>query len=88
MGDEPFCVRFRRLFELVETRVLKVAEMCQLGWGVRRRSGRGEEEMVGESCVLLHNVVLHVQVENQWHWLLYHVKGYTISGVYHYLISS
>lgn len=28
--DEPFCVRFRRLFE---TRVLKVAEMCLLRWG-------------------------------------------------------
>lgn len=45
VGDEPFCVRFRRLVELVETTVLKVAEMCQLGWEVRRRSGR-------DGCVL------------------------------------
>lgn len=54
----------------------------------KRRLRAWEEEMVGKCCVLVHNVVLHVQVEDQWHWLLDHVKGYTISCIYHYLISS
>lgn len=52
----PLCVRFRRLFDLV------VADMCGLGWedgGAawqwRRRLWVGEEELLGECRILLHD---------------------------------
>jgi hypothetical protein len=30
----PFCVRFCRLFDLIENKSSTVADMCSLGWGV------------------------------------------------------
>jgi len=68
------------------TRELTVAEMCQLGWGEggdawkwKWRLRACEEDLLGECCVMLHNVVLQVTVEDRWQWLLDLVKGYTIN---------
>ncbi|GAU24253.1 hypothetical protein TSUD_23900, partial [Trifolium subterraneum] len=33
VGEIPLCERFGRLFELAETKMCTVAEMCSLGWG-------------------------------------------------------
>lgn len=95
VGEVPISVRFRHLYELAESRVLTVAEMWQLGWGDGgeawkwKRSVRSwGEDLLGECCVMLHNVVLQVTVKDRWQWLLDPVKGYTITKVYNYLIFS
>ena len=43
-GEIPFQVRFRRLFDLSENKLLTIAQMFQLGWVrvVRRGSGEGD----------------------------------------------
>ncbi|XP_024630819.1 uncharacterized protein [Medicago truncatula] len=55
LGDVPFCIRLRRLFDLASNKLSTVANMVALGgevdgeaWGWRRRLRVWEEEMLEE----------------------------------------
>jgi len=63
--DVPLQVRFSRLFELLENKLLTVAQMFQLGWEEggdawkwRRGLWAWEEELLVECRLLLLSVVL------------------------------
>jgi len=43
------------------------------------------EGLLGDCCVLLHNIVLHVNEVDKWQWYLELVKGCTVSDVYQLL---
>jgi len=65
LGAVPFCVRFRRLFELAVDKSTMVAQMFSRGWEDggegwrwRRRLWVWEEEMLRECIILLRNVCL------------------------------
>lgn len=58
MGVIPLRLRFNRLYELVENMMLRVVEMCHLGWEEGERFGSGGggcvawgDELIGECCV-------------------------------------
>ncbi|GAU40604.1 hypothetical protein TSUD_28100 [Trifolium subterraneum] len=76
--------RFGRLFELAETKLRTVTEMCSLGWGadgeawVWKRQLR-EEEMLGECQSLLLNLSLQVQSSDRWQWQPDPNTGYTVT---------
>ncbi|MCH92241.1 receptor-like kinase, partial [Trifolium medium] len=55
------------------------------GWSWRRRLFAWEEALAVECCLLLVDVVLQVNVADRWCWNLDPPKGYTVSGVYHWL---
>ncbi|KAK2419086.1 hypothetical protein QL285_041219 [Trifolium repens] len=69
LGCVPFCVRFRRLYDLSLHRSCTVAEMSELGWGEggaawawRRQLWVWEEELLGEFRSVLANSVLQPDV--------------------------
>jgi len=73
LGGVPFCVRFRRLFELAVDKSTTVAYMFSSGWEVggagwrwRMRLWVWEEEMLGEYIILLRNVSLQFNVKHTW----------------------
>jgi len=47
-----------------------------------------EEELVGERCVLLNNVVLQDDVEDKWRCYLKPVKDYTVNGGLSFVVLS
>jgi len=69
VGGVSLCVRFSRLFELVENKWCSVEDMVRLGWGKggegwkwRSRLLAWEEESARDCCYLLLNIVLHADV--------------------------
>ena len=93
-GDAPFCVRFRRLYDLAENKAITVRNMFSLGWEDggeawqwRRRLWAWEEELVGECRELLSNVTLQDNTTDAWHWLLDQTGGYSVRAVYDMLTS-
>jgi len=69
--------------------------MNRLGWAVggmawvwRRRLLAWEEDSVRECSLLLHNVVLQVNVSDNWRWLLDPVRGYIVWAAYRFITSS
>lgn len=78
--------------DLAENRRVSVAEMSELGqeeggeaWRWKRRLFAWEEETLRELVSLLHNFLLQINAFDRWSWLLDSVKGYSVSGAYHYL---
>ena len=47
-----------------------------------------EEKSVRGCCSFLHNIVLQAYVLDNWKWLLDHIKGYSVSWVYHLLTAA
>jgi len=73
LGEVPFQVRFRRLFDLAENKLMTVAQMYDLGWDIRagawrwrRRLRAWEEELLEECKLLLLTVVLQVNDDDVW----------------------
>jgi len=72
IGDVPFCIRFRRLFNLVSNKLSTVADMVALGgevdgeaWGWRRRLRVWEEEMLEECRHLTNGVILQSNITDR-----------------------
>jgi len=73
LGEVPFQVRFRRVFDLAENKLMTVAQMYDLGWDIRggawrwrRRLQAWEEELLEECKLLLLTVVLQVNDDDVW----------------------
>ena len=73
LGDVPLRVRYPRLYELPENKLLIVAHMYALGWDEggeawkwRRRLWAWEEELVEECRTLLLTVSLQVNINDIW----------------------
>jgi len=82
------------VFDLSENKSLTVAHMFELGWDVggvtwkwRRRLLAWKEETLVECRRLLLTVVLHVNVDDVWSWILDHTVDYTVRGAYCMLTS-
>jgi hypothetical protein len=92
VGETPLKVHFSRLFDLCLDKDMLVADMYRLGWGFygngwrwRRRLFAWEEELWGECCGVLANVLLQVHTLDDWEWLPDPDAGYSVSGAYHIL---
>lgn len=64
--------KFRRLYDLLENKSVKVVEMCSLGWAEdndgwkwRHRLLVSEEEHMGECRLLLSSIFLQEGVEDK-----------------------
>jgi hypothetical protein len=86
--------KFRRLFELEENKLITVADMKLLGWGVngeawkwRRRLFAWKENLVRKCVDRLSNVILHVEMEDRWVWKLDLSKRYSVKSAYDNLTS-
>ena len=73
VGGVAFRDKLSRLFDLSLYKEASVFVMSQLGWGEggeawmwRRGLFVWEEELLGELCLLLHNVNLQVDKEDRW----------------------
>jgi len=89
VGGVALRERFSRLFDLSFLKEVSVFDMCQLGWGKggevwkwRRGLFAGEEEAVGDLCLLLHNVTLQVDKEDRWCWNLESSNDFTVRSAY------
>ena len=85
LGAVPFCVHFRRLFELAVDKSNTVVHMFSRGWEDggegwrwRRQLWVWEEEMLGECIILLRNVCLQINVTDTWKWHMDTSGGYTV----------
>lgn len=94
VGDIPFHVRFRRLFDLSDNKFLTVAQMFHLGWGEggeawkwRSRLWAWEEEQLVECRLLLLSVVLQVNKNDVWSWVPDLVACYKVKRAYHSLLA-
>lgn len=58
------------------------------GWKWRRHLLAWGEESVRDCCYLLLNIVLHADVVDKWRWLLDPINRYSVSGVYHFLMTT
>jgi len=94
VGDVPLRVRYRRLFDLSEDKLLTVAQLNDLGWDVgveawkwRRRLWAWEEELVVECRTLLLTVSLQADINDVWTWITDPLTGYTVKGAYRTLTS-
>lgn len=90
----PFCVRFRRLFDLAVNKYCTVSQMFSLGWevegatcGWRRQLWVWEDDMLQECVALLLSVSMQSNVSYSWRWQLGPIGGYSVRGVYHLLTS-
>ena len=85
--------KFRRLFELAEIKLITVANMKLLGWGVNGEAWKWRmrvfewEEMVREYIDRLFNVILQVEMEDRWVWKLDSSKRYPVKSAYDNLTS-
>ncbi|GAU45305.1 hypothetical protein TSUD_300340 [Trifolium subterraneum] len=92
VDERPLAGSFSRLYVLAENKLITVAEMAELGWGVggeawkwRRRLLAWEEELV-EGCVdRLSSCFLQDSVEDRWVWILHPTQCYTVKSAYSYL---
>ncbi|XP_024640667.1 uncharacterized protein [Medicago truncatula] len=57
------------------------------GWRWRRRLFAWEEDSVRECVNLLNNIILQVNSQDNWCWLLDPIHGYSVSGTYRFLTS-
>lgn len=92
VGDVPFRVRFFRLFDLSENKLLTVSQMFDLGWDERgeawkwrRRLWAWEEKMLEECITLLLTIMLQVDTIDVWKWIPNPAAGYTVRGAYYTL---
>ena len=76
---------------MIDDCLMSVFAMLELGWGQggetwkwRRRVFDWKEEMVGECCELLSNVVLQDDGIDKWQWRLELNKCYSDCGVYEF----
>jgi hypothetical protein len=74
-GNVPFCVRFRRLFDLAVNKVVTVRNMFQQGLEVAGGRGSGVVACGQDSS------------SDRWLWLPDPIGGYTVCGVYDMLTS-
>ena len=89
VGDVPLRVRYRRLFDLFDNKLVIVAQMFALGWDEgggawrwRRRLWAWEEELVKECRTLLLTVSLQVENDDVWTWIPDPLAGYTVRGAF------
>jgi hypothetical protein len=76
----PFFVRFRRLYELAENKMVSVSEMFNLecgGWRLFAWEEEGVELLTTDS--------MQVGVEDRWIWKLHSSTCYAVSNAYHSL---
>ena len=73
MGDgSPLCVRFPRLFDLVENKIITVVSLFSKGlkqgegWSWRRRMWAWEEALLEECRALLFDISLVPNVSDIW----------------------
>ncbi|XP_024630889.1 uncharacterized protein [Medicago truncatula] len=86
LGDVPFCISFRRLFNLVSNKLSTVADMVDgEAWNWRRRLRVWEEDMLEECRLLINGVVLQSDISDRWQWDSDSDCGYTVRGVYQQL---
>jgi hypothetical protein len=85
----PLKTLFSRLFYLCLDKDMSVADIYMLGWGFhgnawrwRMRLFAWEEELQGECCGVLTNVLLQVDTRDEWEWLPDTDAGYSVSGAY------
>ena len=90
----PLSVRFSRLFDLAENKIITVANFFSLGlardgegWRWRRRLWTWEEDMVEECRALLFDVLLVPNVSDKWVWLPDIADGYSVRGAYDLLLN-
>jgi len=83
-----------RLFDLSLYKEASVFAMSQLGWGEdggawmwRRGLFVWEEELLGELCLLLHNVNLQVDKEDRCLWHLESSTVFTLRSAYKHLVN-
>jgi hypothetical protein len=88
----PLKTLFSRLFYLCLDKDRSLANMYRLGsgfhgngWRWRRRLFALEEELWGECCGVLANVLLQVDPPDEWEWLPDINAGYSVSGAYQIL---
>jgi len=93
-GDVPLCEWFSRLYDLSVNKVVTVRNMFLLGvevggeaWQWRCRLWAWEEELLEECRELLLTVTLQDSSTDRWLWLLDHIGGYSVRGVYDLLTS-
>ncbi|MCI05832.1 YIPF1-like protein, partial [Trifolium medium] len=84
----PFKSQFSRLFELSLDKDGTVADVFRLGWGYggngwrwRRLLFAREKELWGECCSVLANVLLQVDISDEWEWLSNPKEGYSVHGI-------
>ena len=89
VGDVPLSVCYCRLYDLCDDKLCTVAQMFGREWEVgdeawrwRRRLWVWEEELLEECKNLLLSVVLQVDNNDAWCWILDPADGYTVSGAY------
>jgi len=94
VGDVPLCDRFSRLYDLSDNKLAIVAQMFGWGWEAggeawkwMQRLWDWEEVFVEERRNLLLTVLLQVDTEDVWTWILDPVEGYTVSGAYRTITS-
>jgi hypothetical protein len=72
--------QFGRLFDLCLDKKVIVADMCRLGWELRgigwrwrKRLFSWEEQLWGDCCTTVANVMLQVDSSDEYEWTLDHV---------------
>ena len=93
-GGVPLKFQFSRLYELSVHKECLVEDMARMrweeggsGWGWRRRLLAWEVDSVRECMTLLNNVTLQENLQDHWRWLLDHIHGYSVRGMYCFLTS-
>jgi len=89
VGGVTFRDKFSRLFYLSLLKEVSVFEASQLGWGEDGETWKWrmvlftwEEEMVGELCLLLQNVILQVDKYDKWLWNLESSKDFVTPSLF------
>jgi len=92
LEGKPLGSIFPCMYELVEKKLVTVAEMFARGWGVngeawkwRRRLFEWEEKLLGECIVRLTSFSLQVDRVDRWIWMLHDSNCYTVSSAYYFL---
>ncbi|MCH90341.1 kinesin-like protein, partial [Trifolium medium] len=68
--------------------ILCFAAVCGSGWRWRRQLFAWEDELWGECCSVLANILLQVDTSDEWEWLPDPDKAYSVQGAYQVLTSS
>ena len=94
MGAVPLFVQFSRLYDLAVNKSITVDGMFLSGWEEggeawqwRQQLWSWEVELLGECRTLLFDISLQHNSTYRWVWRLDMSNGYSVSGVYHLLIS-
>ncbi|PNY08829.1 cysteine-rich receptor-like protein kinase [Trifolium pratense] len=82
--------QFGRLYDLCLDKKVTVVDMRRLGWELggnewrwRRRLFAWEEQLWGDCCTIVANVVLQFDSPDVWEWIPDHDTCYLVGGAYH-----